>query len=68
MLGEIIGFGDLFQVNIKIINIEKGDVAEKVTSQIEGGMFELLNGWRMPAKKLLEESHLELFPRAQWNN
>ena len=41
MLGEIIGFGDLFQVNIKIINIEKGDVAEKVTSQIEGGMFDL---------------------------
>lgn len=44
MLGEIIGFGDLYQVNIKIINIEKGDVAEKVTSQIEGGMSDLLNG------------------------
>ena len=26
MLGEIIGFADLYQVNIKIINIEKGDV------------------------------------------
>ena len=37
MLGEIIGFGKLYQVNIKIINIEKGDVTEKVTSQIEGG-------------------------------
>jgi len=44
MLGEVIGFGDLYQVNIKIINIEKGDVAEKVTSQIEGGMSDLLNG------------------------
>ena len=38
MLGEIIGFADLYQVNIKIINIEKGDVAEKVTKQISGGM------------------------------
>ena len=38
MLGEIIGFADLYQVNIKIINIEKGDVAEKVTDQISGGM------------------------------
>ena len=53
MLGEIIGFGDLFQVNIKIINIEKGDVAEKVTSQIEGGMFDLLNGMEDASQEIV---------------
>ena len=53
MLGEIIGFGDLYQVNIKIINIEKGDVAEKVTSQIEGGMSDLLNGMEDASQEIV---------------
>ncbi len=45
MLGNIIGLtSELFQVNIKIINVEKGDVEEKVTSQIEGDLGALLVG------------------------
>ena len=53
MLGEIIGFGDLYQVNIKIINIEKGDVAEKVTNKIEGGMSDLLNGMEDASQEIV---------------
>ena len=53
MLGEIIGFGDLFQVNIKIISIEKGDVAEKVTDQISGGMRELLSGMETASREIV---------------
>ena len=53
MLGEIIGFADLYQVNIKIINIEKGDVAEKVTKQISGGMGELLNGMEEASREIV---------------
>jgi len=53
MLGEIIGFADLFQVNIKIVNIEKGDVAEKVTDQISGGMRELLNGMEEASREIV---------------
>jgi len=53
MLGEIIGFDKLYQVNIKIINIEKGDVAEKVTSQIEGGMSDLLNGMEDASQEIV---------------
>jgi len=45
MLGNIIGLtSELFQVNIKIINVEKGDVEEKVTSQIKGDLGALLVG------------------------
>ena len=53
MLGEIIGFADLYQVNIKIINIEKGDVAEKVTDQISGGMGDLLNGMEEASREIV---------------
>jgi len=53
MLGEIIGFGNLYQVNIKIINIEKGDVAEKVTNQIEGKLSDLLNGMEDASQEIV---------------
>ena len=53
MLGEIIGFSGLYQVNIKIINIEKGDVAEKVTSKIEGNMSDLLNGMEDASQEIV---------------
>ena len=53
MLGEIIGFADLYQVNIKIINIEKGDVTEKVTNQIKGGMSELLTGMEDASREIV---------------
>ena len=53
MLGEIIGFGKLFQVNIKIVNIEKGDVTEKVTSRIEGGLPKLLDGMESSSQEIV---------------
>jgi hypothetical protein len=53
MLGEIIDLGGLYQVNIKIINIEKGDVAEKVTNQIEGKLSDLLNGMEDASQEIV---------------
>ena len=53
MLGEIIDLGGLYQVNIKIINIEKGDVAEKVTNQIEGSLGDLLKGMENASQEIV---------------
>ena len=52
MLGNIIGFPDLYQVNIKIINIEKGDVVEKVTKEIQGNLSDLLNGMAESSREI----------------
>ena len=53
MLGEIIGFGkDFFQINIKIVNIEKGDVAEKVTKEIEGKLPDLLDAMAESSREI----------------
>ena len=52
MLGEIIGFADLYQVNIKIVNIENGDVVEKVTKEIEGKLSDLLNGMAESSREI----------------
>ena len=52
MLGEIIGFADLYQVNIKIVNIEKGDVVEKVTEEIEGKLPQLLKGMAESSREI----------------
>ena len=51
MLGEIIAFADLYQINIKIVNIEKGDVEEKVTDRIQGGMAQLLGGMEEASRR-----------------
>ena len=53
MLGEIIGLGKLYQVNIKIINIEKGDVAEKVTNKIKGDLGDLLDGMEVASQEIV---------------
>ena len=53
MLGEIIAFADLYQINIKIVNIEKGDVEEKVTDRIEGGMAQLLSGMEEASREIV---------------
>lgn len=53
MLGEIIGLGMLYQVNIKIINIEKGDVAEKVTNKIKGDLGDLLDGMEVASQEIV---------------
>ena len=52
MIGEIIGFADLYQVNIKIVNIEKGDVVEKVTEEIEGKLPQLLKGMAESSREI----------------
>ena len=53
MLGEIIAFADLYQINIKIVNIEKGDVEEKVTDRIQGGMAQLLGGMEEASREIV---------------
>jgi hypothetical protein len=54
MLGNIIGLtSELFQVNIKIINVEKGDVEEKVTSQIKGDLGALLVGMEDASREIV---------------
>ena len=52
MFGEIIGFTNLYQVNIKIVNIEKGDVVEKVTEEIEGKLPQLLKGMAESSREI----------------
>ena len=52
MIGEIIGFVDLYQINIKIVNIEKGDVVEKVTEEIEGKLPQLLQGMSESSREI----------------
>jgi hypothetical protein len=52
MLGDIIGFADLYQVNIKIVNIEKGDIVEKVTKEIQGNLSDLLNGMAESSREI----------------
>ena len=54
MLGNIIGLtSTLFQVNIKIINVEKGDIEEKVTSQIKGDLGALLIGMEDASREIV---------------
>ena len=36
VLGEVLEFPGLYQIDLKIVNVEKGDIAEKVTDEIEG--------------------------------
>ena len=52
MLGDIIGFADLYQINIKIVNIEKGDIVEKVTKEIQGNLSDLLNGMAESSREI----------------
>ena len=53
MLGEIIEFSGLYQIDIKIINVEKGNVEEKVTEEIFGGIKELLQAMEQSSRKII---------------
>lgn len=53
MLGNIIDLGGLYQIDIKIVDIEKGDVAQKVTREIEGKLKELLNGMEEASREIV---------------
>jgi Uncharacterized protein involved in formation of curli polymers len=53
MLGEIIDLSGLYQIDIKIINVEKGDVTEKVTEEIEGGIKNLLNAMERASDEII---------------
>jgi len=55
MIGEIIGFADLYQINIKIIDIKTGQVVEKVTNQVIGGMAVLLNGMEDASRDIVRK-------------
>ena len=44
VVGEIIEFPGLYQIDLKILSVETGETTKKVTSQIDGGMKELLAG------------------------
>ena len=53
MLGEIIGFSGLYQIDIKIINVEKGDIIEKVTEEVEGKVKDLLKAMESASKEII---------------
>ena len=52
MVGDILGFGELYQINIKIVDITKGSVVEKVTKEIQGGLPELLDGMTESSREI----------------
>ena len=54
IMGDIIALGKLYQINIKIIDIEKGVVIEKVTKETLGTELDLLTG-------VEEASHLIIY-------
>ena len=54
MLGEIINLGnELYQINVKIINVEKGDVTKKVTQEVEGSTKDLLNAMESASDQII---------------
>ena len=53
MLGEIIDLSGLYQIDIKIINVEKGDVTEKVTEEVEGRVKDLLNAMERASDEII---------------
>jgi len=52
ILGEIIEFPGLYQIDLKIVNIEKGDITEKVTRRVNGGINELLIGMENSGREI----------------
>jgi len=74
MLGEIIEFSGLYQIDIKIINVEQGNVEEKVTEEIVGDIKQLLEAMEKSSRKIIakitnqlnfEESSDKLFNQKQ---
>ena len=54
MLGHIINLTDIYQIDIKIINVEKGNVTNKVTKVIEGNKIDLLRGIESASNEIIQ--------------
>ena len=74
MLGELIEFSGLYQIDIKIINVEQGNVEEKVTTEVDGDIKQLLKAVEKASRKIIakitnqlnfEESSDKLFNQKQ---
>ena len=59
MLGEIIDLSGLYQIDIKIINVEKGDITEKVTEEVEGKVKDLLNAMESASNEIIRRLSIQ---------
>ena len=59
MVGEIIDLSGLYQIDIKIINVEKGDIAEKVTEEVEGKVKDLLNAMESASNEIIRRLSIQ---------
>ena len=55
VVGEIIEFPGLYQIDLKILSVETGETTKKVTSQIDGGMKELLAGIEEGSREIVRQ-------------
>jgi len=55
VLGSIINLQGLYQINIKIVDIEKGDVLDKVTRSVIGDMAQLLSGMEDASREIVRK-------------
>ena len=65
MLGEIIDLSGLYQIDIKIINVEKGDITEKVTEEVEGKVKDLLNAMESASNEIIRRLSIQTPNMAQ---
>ena len=59
MVGEIIDLSGLYQIDIKIINVEKGDITEKVTQEVEGKVKDLLNAMESASNEIIRRLSIQ---------
>ena len=59
MVGEIIDLSGLYQIDIKIINVEKGDITEKVTEEVEGKVKDLLNAMESASNEIIRRLSIQ---------
>ena len=55
VLGGIINLEGLYQINIKIVDIEKGDILDKVTTKVTGDMAQLLTGMENASREIVRK-------------
>ena len=55
VIGELIELPGLYQIDIKILSVETGETTKKVTSEIEGGMKDLLNGIEEASREIVRQ-------------
>lgn len=55
VVGELIELPGFYQINIKILSVETGETTKKVTSDIEGGMKDLLNGIEEASREIVRQ-------------